>query len=476
MIAHTDHLDYQTCRNLSVANWQRPMLLELSEGMKTINCQECLRVLPGKRIIFKGEWQGKQVAIKVFYTPRHHHQYALRELHGLSALESNGFECPTVLYQGTCFMGGKGSVIVTEWIDSPRLGEYWENLSTLEEKRDTLSSVIKLFLNLFNHRLSYYDCHLNNFLVRAGTLILLDGDTVRIHAKPLSTNHQIKSLARCLAQFPHLDDATYHRIFEKTPFNYIQDCQEYHLQQRQRRVRKFLRKCCRNATQFVQLSAPFKSAMVIRNRLTPTLKSWMQNPDAIFEKSHKLKDGNSSTVIRCQFAEVDVVIKRYNLKNFWHRIRRIFRHTRAHHAWVNTHHLHCVGIRTVDPIAYLEYRFLGLHGVSYFVYDHKDGERADVVMTNPSLSDDRRNKLIVEFTKILGQLKRAQLSHGDLKASNFLIADDDTVSLIDVDSLQFHSTTAQFSRHHERDIKRFLQNWQAHHNLHSLFTQALAEI
>jgi len=50
------------------------------------------------------------------------------------------------------------------------------------------------------------------------------------------------------------------------------------------------------------------------------------------------------------------------------------------------------------------------------------------------------------------------LSHGDMKATNIKILDQQPV-LIDLDSMQQHKCAWFFRRKHARDLKRFMRNW-----------------
>jgi aminoglycoside phosphotransferase (APT) family kinase protein len=63
-------------------------------------------------------------------------------------------------------------------------------------------------------------------------------------------------------------------------------------------------------------------------------------------------------------------------------------------------------------------------------------------------------------------LEAAGLKHGDLKANNFVVHENE-VALIDFDSLQSGDNTS--------DIKRFLRNWEHAPGMVSRWSQALAD-
>jgi len=76
------------------------------------------------------------------------------------------------------------------------------------------------------------------------------------------------------------------------------------------------------------------------------------------------------------------------------------------------------------------------------------------------------------IAQLLHKLQQQQISHGDLKASNILIADKEAM-LIDLDAMRQHADTAVFEKAWSWDIKRFMQNWDDDKGLHELFMKSL---
>ena len=67
---------------------------------------------------------------------------------------------------------------------------------------------------------------------------------------------------------------------------------------------------------------------------------------------------------------------------------------------------------------------------------------------------------MTSIVKILKSLSAAGVSHGDLKASNFLLGINGPV-IIDLDSMKEHSDPVQRARAEKKDIARFMKNWES---------------
>lgn len=82
--------------------------------------------------------------------------------------------------------------------------------------------------------------------------------------------------------------------------------------------------------------------------------------------------------------------------------------------------------------------------------------------------------MAARLVRLLHRLQEQRISHGDLKASNFLIQGDD-VLLIDLDAMRQHHSAAAFRKAWRRDLQRFRRNWDEVPELHELFARALEQ-
>ena len=159
-----------------------------------------------------------------------------------------------------------------------------------------------------------------------------------------------------------------------------------------------------------------------------------------------IKDGNSATVFRLELAGEPMVVKRYNSKGPMHRIRRWFK-PRPRIAWRNGHVLGLLGIPTAEPLALIERRRGPLTADCHLVM--RDLGALD--LAEETRTCGWRPGRLQQIANLFQQLAAAGLRHGDAKATNFLVHNDQA-HLIDLDGLAFAVNQA-------KDIQRFLDNF-----------------
>ena len=232
-------------------------------------------------------------------------------------------------------------------------------------------------------------------------------------------------------------------------------------QQRKHRVRRYLKKTQRSCTEFVHHKS-FKHDFICDRAHWAAFQRFMLFPEAILGEGTPLKLGNSSTVVRIRVDDISYIVKRYNIKGLGHRIRRWIK-KRARLAWCNGHHLAFLKIRTARPLALLETRWGWFTGVSYLVMpDCGERNLSQALSSDP----DCFEQVALPTIDILKGLQAAGLSHGDLKATNFVLAEQDVV-LIDYDAVVRGDNAG--------DIKRFLANWDEHPDLQARWSERLSE-
>ena len=70
-----------------------------------------------------------------------------------------------------------------------------------------------------------------------------------------------------------------------------------------------------------------------------------------------------------------------------------------------------------------------------------------------------RADLLRNFAGIVRAYYQAGISHGDMKADNFIVTDTG-ITIIDLDPMQHHRQKSALERALRRDINRFLDNFQ----------------
>ena len=182
----------------------------------------------------------------------------------------------------------------------------------------------------------------------------------------------------------------------------------------------------------------------------------LRDPDAAVADIKPIKHGGKTTVWESTIDLHRCIIKRYNRTTPIHGIRRFFQRSRAQNCWLQAQALAGIGVAVAPPIAWVQKKTLGLKRGSWLISERVDGD--DCHKTIESHEEDS-NLLLANIVNTLVKLWRAGYSHGDLKATNILIANGNPV-LIDLDATQHHRSRFFTRRGITRDLRRFLRNWQ----------------
>jgi tRNA A-37 threonylcarbamoyl transferase component Bud32 len=201
------------------------------------------------------------------------------------------------------------------------------------------------------------------------------------------------------------------------------------------------------------------------------LRDFCNDPDCIMETGRLIKNDKTTTLSRLNLDIGEVVVKRYNTKNKWHWLRRSFQTSRARNCMTMSQHFSDCGIQVCQPIAMIESRVGFFRGKSWFV--SKFGENELLV---DFLSRDQK-PIVIERVKrqiasMFQKLVDCRLSHGDMKATNILVKDDDLI-LIDLDASRKHYISLFHKIAISKDKNRFLKNWKNSPELLAHFSEAL---
>lgn len=198
----------------------------------------------------------------------------------------------------------------------------------------------------------------------------------------------------------------------------------------------------------------------------------VKDPDhAIGAHSRIIKNDRTTTVALIDRGDMRWIIKRYNTKNLWHALRRMFRHSRAANCWQMSTQYAQSGILIPAPVAYIEKRFGPLRGKSYFINEYLEAENLLTYVTTHSHRSDVEGaeKQVVELFKTLHS---AGIVHGDMKATNILVSNKQ-LFLLDLDASRKTNKQGLFERGYKKDRDRFLKNWENHPELYQRFSAGL---
>ncbi|MCK4501601.1 MAG: hypothetical protein KAU22_01110, partial [Desulfuromonadales bacterium] len=325
------------------------------------------------------------------------------------------------------------------------------------------------------------DLHLNNFLHSLGIWYTIDADTINSQqlGTPLSLENSLDNLALFFAQLPPQFDY----LIESALSEYAQQRQldltkllnplvVLLANKRKQRRHKYIKKSYRTCSEFIRKDSKHQVAIYRRDADPERIEQLLSDPDALIAAGNILKDGNSATVAQSHHPQGDWVIKRYNIKNFWHGLRRCLRPSRAWVSWGNAHRLTISGIATPQAIAVIEKRFGLLRRQAYFICENIDAPSATDIFGQQPSEQNINSKTAKNFVSLFALLHNIGIHHGDCKATNFLVHKSQPY-VIDLDAMREFRLLRTFLRHYKIDRKRFLANWKAQPPLQTWFNQQL---
>ena len=470
-----------TWRDLHAADFtfNQPFQLKLQSGAM-LRAENAVRILPGRRMVVFGVWQDKPIVAKLFFDETKARQHSTQDAAGVVKMLENKIPTPA-LYEQTVSEDGRIDCLIFERIIGANgLQDIWQAEKEYIDTFYLLKSVIIELATQHVLGMLQHDLHLQNFLITDKTIYTLDGAQIEVFPDRLNKKTSMMNLALFLSQlgigmeeyqeklFRHYAIARGWALKEEDVTEMKALIKQWHDQRWQRYAKKIMRDC----TEFSCTQNAYEFVMLNRAYAGPEMTAFLKNPEAIFQLHTitMLKNGRSSTVIRVPLDGMDMVIKRYNLKNLWHRIRRCLRSTRAANCWRLAQKLQLFYINTAKPIAFVENRFMGLRGTSYFVSAFVPGKNAhDYFQQHPT-----DITMIKKISRLLKNLAKCDITHGDLKASNILIDEHNQPLLIDLDGAREHVSLASLNSAWRREIQRFYANFKEMPEVEKGFRNELA--
>ncbi|MBI6851873.1 serine/threonine protein kinase [Pseudomonas cichorii] len=460
-----------------------PLTVTLADtiGPADLQLLTLLRVLPGQRYVGAGVWRGRTVLAKLLVGNKAARHFQ-RELDGVRLLAEQGLTTPLLLADG--LQEGEGGWLLFEFLDGAEsLGDAWEQVRNLpplaDAQQQVLGEALSAIALLHAKGLWQEDLHLDNLLRHNGQLYLIDGAGIRVEeaGKPLSRQAVLENLGVFFAQLPKsLEPFTEELLVQYLLSNAEHALPMEALQKqidkvRSWRLKDYLNKTGRDCSLFsVEDSASRFRA--IRREEEAALLPVLEQADALLDKGHLYKTGGAASVGRVDVNGRTLVIKRYNIKNFTHWLKRFWRPSRAWHSWREANRLEFLDIATPRPLAVLEHRVLGLRRKAYLVTEFLQGPDIIKRFAPHVESGNVPENELLALDRLFEQLIRERISHGDFKGHN-LFWHEDRWALIDLDAMQQHSSQSSFAAAYARDRARFMRNWPADSALHRLLEQRL---
>ena len=396
-----------------------------------------IREVPQKKTIYDGSLNKSNAIIKIFINK----QDFLKELKGVLLLMSASVKTPRILFQGK---QKENWIIAYEKIENAQtVFEFLNSEKNEIKKNKVIANVILINEDMAQKNLIQKDNYLKNYLInKNGVIYVIDGEQIK---KINYFNYLIKwkYLALLISK---LDINQFNFTVEK--FNYKNNIffQYFYHFSKYKEIIKFKKKCLRNSTDFETYF--MDNQKIIKKRESFFNESILKAID----KQNIIKDGNTCTV----FQYKDFVIKRYNIKNFWHFLRLQFTKSRAINSWQVSNIFNLLGIATAEPVCVIQKRKAFFVTESFFVTRLINGENITEYMKNYYRENKIPSKILHEKLQLLlSQLKFHKIFHGDLKFSNLLF--DKTLNelyVIDLDSVKFFRMNKLFNFYHRKDVQR----------------------
>jgi len=449
---------------------------------ETLTLQEIARYVPHRRLVCRATWQQQPVYAKLF-VGKSQARYVARDALGVQRLVQAGVHTPPLLFQAHLDKPACSVLIYQAMEGSENAEDVYAN-ATLSQRKALVTGLMQTLAAHHQAGLMQTDLYLKNFLIHGDTIYTIDGDAIR-QSKHLSQTQALGNVAMLLSNVDVIEleqhlpfwmqTYAFGRCWETAPN--LQRVKAMVDRARQRILwgyadKKVFRTC--SDVQVNQTRAQFLAYASACLALAEPLS--VSALDALLNAGQALKSGNTSTVGVSELQGKAVVIKRYNIKNFWHGLSRAFRHSRAARSWANAHRLQLLKIATPNPIALLETYALACLGLrwrnkAYFVSAFVDAPDATAFFTQTA-DKALRAVVVKQLAMMCYRLFLLKLSHGDMKASNIKIQGS-LPMLIDLDSMQQHRCAYFAQQAHVRDLQRFMQNWKHDASLYNAFVKAL---
>ena len=446
-----------------------PFLIEIyREGcLDQIKIIEILRIIPRKRLVAKANWQGTTVIVKIFFAPLRWKRNLSRDISGIILLRKNGLRAPAILHEGE-LADKKGAALVLEFVeDGKTVGEYFKEAESASEQQLWFSKTVRAIGVCHRSGLWQSDLHMDNFIQSKNHIYYLDGGGIRVLEDSSSNDVIYRNIALFLAQFKVENDENIGILLKE----YCLENQKINnlnkkliadkvREARILRISNYEKKLFRSTTAHRNIRSISKFVVHARDIYSSSFESFVGDPNGYIKKECLMKDGNSTTVAEFNFDGEICVIKRYNLKSLWQKIKYLFKPSRAAKCWRNSLMLRMLGVETPRPFIIMEERLFGLlRKKAYFVCEKIEAPNLMEYFEGKQLKHTELAQIIAKFRNLFQIMIDYKISHGDMKASNFIFHNE-KLFVLDLDGMKRHQSNRHFKKAIMKDFNRFMKNWR----------------
>ena len=425
-------------------------------------CTALLRTIPSRRNVYDAVWDDKSVIVKVFSNKINARRHLKREWLGLKRLASHGLSAPDPLFYGQT-EDGQLAVVVQKIADSLTILDIFLKTPDPNKKLSLLVSICKEMAKQHAKGILQKDLHLGNFLLGNDKVFALDVGQMkflRCEADRKNSISQLAMLAFYLSNSnKQLTKTLCEEYFKARGWRYGKAEQISFQKQlavhKRKMLRKGLKKSMRTSKRHLRIKTNGYIAMFDKTFCQQTSPlGFIEKIDKIMDEGQILKNGNTCYVSRLTWNSKDVVVKRYNHKGFTHSLRHTIKKSRAHRGWLHGHRLVMLDIATPKPLAYIEQLKEKLVWKSYLVTEYVKGQKLNDFLQNSHVTKDQHQIIHNQIQKLLDEMEKNHITHGDLKHTNILITDKGPV-LTDLDGMKVHKWGWRYKSSKAKDLRRF---------------------
>ncbi len=414
--------------------------VNLADG-DSLFVKQVVRFAPNQRLIAFGTWQGKPVAAKLFFHPKHAKRYMEQEKAGIKLLQENQISTPALYYQGMS-QDGKVYVLLFEKIANAKtLDEIWRNRTSVGSVLPLLQSVITEVAGQHILGALQQDINLKNFLLTENTIYTLDGTQIKNSHGPVSKDASMNNLAWFFL-FLGVEIEDYQgelfRHYAKTRGWLIKNEDILELSRLIKNHVKLYwkrmeRKIFEESSDFSLIQAGRMVGMFDRSYASLALINFLRDPDSAFNHptAELLKPGQAADTAKITLDNRIFIIKRYQAKKLWQR----FTVSRASILWRLAHKLSFFGIRIAKPVAYIEKKLLKISNKSYYVTEYVSDEHADAFFIRHGTQKEKISGMVNRISTLLKNVNKLKIKYSDLQMTDILVDHLGLPVIVDLDNM-----------------------------------------
>ena len=439
------------------------------EGTVTLKLEKMLRHLKGRRDVWLARSQsgsGTLIAKRFHLGDKQDREYNC-EVSGIKQLTKRGILCPKLMFTANDKNGGLW--VVTEFIgNSTELSEivlHCTNPAVLKAATQQFVNALIMHWQLGVHQT---DAHLRNFLWNGQFIYTIDVGSIHFSEGALALTKKTTILEKMLGGYLESLRCDLIQAFVESCAgqgesellariespNFASRIEE----QEAKNLRRIWQKSRRDCSQYMKEQHGFRMLVCQRDLEPDLIEKLKHAPDELMEMGQRLKSGNTCTVQQIEWAGRAIVVKRYNPKPIFYRIRHILHMSRAMRSWSNGIVMNQLDVPTVVPLAVVEESNCGLLERAYFLMEHFEGESISDYLNQKENDEVEFERAVSGLSRLFARLRQFRVVHGDFKAKNILI-NESGLRLIDTDGSRFLVNRRRFTLKFQSDFKRFLSNW-----------------